>query len=294
MMQTDVSPTGGATCDARSPGAQGTGHALPLDAHAVRSHLASAGDADWHVGVVASTGSTNNDLLASIRRDGFTGPTILAAEAQTGGRGRLGRRWMSSPRASLTVSFALRVERSMSALDGITLVCGLAAREAIAMHGVSARLKWPNDLLVDARKLAGILVEPHQQGDATVLVIGIGINVTNGRSMHRADGAALPPIDLLGGGGIDLDRNRLAARVAIALRTRIDAFAIAGFAPFVDAWNAADAFRDQPVVLHAGNGTMIEGIACGVDRSGALLLEVDGVRRRIVSGDVSLRPRTSR
>jgi BirA family biotin operon repressor/biotin-[acetyl-CoA-carboxylase] ligase len=289
MMQTDVSPTGNATRDA----VLDAGLDAPLDARVLREHVVRDGDDEWRVTVVATTSSTSSDLLRSVRSDGYTGPTILAARAQTGGRGRLGRRWASEADASLTVSFALRIERPLSALDGVTLVCGLAARDAIARHGVSARLKWPNDLLVDARKLAGILVEPHQMGEATVLVIGVGINLASGRSMHGADGRGLPPIDMLASGGRDLDRNRLAAGLAVALRARLAAFAVAGFAPFIDAWNGADAFRDQPVVLHPGHGSVIDGIARGVDRSGALLLEVEGVVRRIVSGDVSLRPKIS-
>ena len=262
----------------------------PLDADAIRGHLAPANH-DWRVHVVETTASTNSDLLASVRGDRIAQPTILAAETQTDGRGRRGRGWTSFAGASLTVSFALRIARPLSSLDGVTLVCGLTTRDVVAGHGVVARLKWPNDVLVDSRKLAGILVEPHRQDHTTVLVIGIGLNVATTQPTFHDDGRALPPIDLLSAGSLCVDRNRLIAELAIALRVRLDAFALTGFAPFAEAWNAADAFRDRPVALHADLGKSIEGVDRGVDSSGALILDVDGVRRRIVSGDLSLRPK---
>ncbi|MGI9025796.1 MAG: biotin--[acetyl-CoA-carboxylase] ligase, partial [Burkholderiaceae bacterium] len=111
----------------------------------------------WDARVVATTASTNSDLLDEARSGRtFSRPAVLAAEIQTEGRGRLGRRWQSALGASLTASYALRVARRLAELEGITLVCGLAVRDALARHGLRVDLKWPNDVLVDGRKLAGI------------------------------------------------------------------------------------------------------------------------------------------
>jgi BirA family biotin operon repressor/biotin-[acetyl-CoA-carboxylase] ligase len=239
------------------------------------------------VSVVQKTASTNSDLLAAIRAGRFRAPALLVAEHQTAGRGRLGRVWNSAAGASLTVSFALPIDRPMSALDGVTLACGLAACDAIAVHGVEARLKWPNDLLVDGRKLAGILVEVVPVAQGTVLIVGVGVNVGPGDGPLSK---GLTAIDLKTAGGSALDRNRLAAGLGRALEARLAAFESSGFASCVDEWNGRDAFRDQAVTLQAGSDPCITGIERGVDVGGALLVDTpDQGRRRIVSGDLSLR-----
>ena len=244
--------------------------------------------------VVPATGSTNDDLLGALRERVYRGPMLLAAESQTAGRGRLGRTWSSTPGASLTASFALRVERPLSALDGVSLVCGLAVRDAIALHGVVAGLKWPNDVLVHDRKLAGILVEAVGEGESTRLVIGVGINIEPPSSASSSNGprGTVAPTDLRSAGARDLDRNRLLAMLALELQARLVAFSAAGFAPLAEEWNQADAFRGRRVTLHARGAfadAVTHGVAGGVDERGALLLAVHGVTQRIISGDVSLR-----
>ena len=250
----------------------------------------NAADA-WQVRVVETTGSTNTDLLAAIRTDGFVAPRLLAAERQTAGRGRLGRIWNSAGHASLTASFALRIERPMSALDGVTLICGLAVGDAIARHGVDARLKWPNDLLFEGRKLAGILVEASPVTEGTVLVVGVGINVENAAAPSEGEGRSggLPATDLRTAGGGAADRNRLAADLGLALQARLSAFAAGGFGSCVAEWNRRDAFRDRAVSLRAGADERVTGIERGVDASGALLIATAHGLRRIISGDLSLR-----
>jgi BirA family biotin operon repressor/biotin-[acetyl-CoA-carboxylase] ligase len=125
--------------------------------------------------VVASTGSTNTDLLVAAAAGAPQG-TVLVAEEQTAGRGRLGRRWHAAPRAALTFSVLLRPAAVPVAHRGwVPLLTGVAAVSAVhQVAAVDAALKWPNDLLAGGRKLAGILAE--QAGDA--IVVGIGINVS--------------------------------------------------------------------------------------------------------------------
>jgi BirA family biotin operon repressor/biotin-[acetyl-CoA-carboxylase] ligase len=257
------------------------------------TELALTGSTCWRVRVVGSSPSTNSDLLRVVRTAStFVDPALLITEVQRAGRGRLGRRWTSAPGAALSASFALRVERRLSDLDGVTLVCGLAVHDVAANHGVRAELKWPNDVLVDGRKLGGILVEAHAIGDATVLVIGVGINVLRTEAIDQEvlPAHALQVSDLASCGGHELDRNQLAAEVASSLESRLATFSRAGFAAFTNEWNAVDAFRNRAVVLRSVESEPRSGIARGVDDRGALLLEVDGVRTRVISGDVSMRP----
>ena len=110
---------------------------------------------------VAETGSTNADLLAraAASTSGLDGPVLLLAGSQTAGRGRAGRSWQSAPDASLTFSLAWKFDRALPQLVGLPLAVGVAIAEALHACGLDARLKWPNDVLLDGRKLAGILIE---------------------------------------------------------------------------------------------------------------------------------------
>jgi BirA family biotin operon repressor/biotin-[acetyl-CoA-carboxylase] ligase len=150
----------------------------PLDAAALRAALLRPGGLWREISVVAQTGSTNQDLLAAAGRGAPEG-CVLAAEAQTAGRGRLGRGWVSVPGAALTFSVLLRPVAVPAAAKGwIPLLTGVAVASALrAVTGVDARLKWPNDVLVNGAKLAGILAE--QAGDA--VVVGTGVNIGAGQ-----------------------------------------------------------------------------------------------------------------
>src|SRR5918992_2048255 len=125
------------------------------------------------VRVVERCGSTN-DLVFKERLEK---PVLIAAEEQTAGRGRRGRRWHSAPGAGVTFSLGRRIRRPVRELAALSLVAGVAATRALRTLGVrKAALKWPNDLVVDGAKLGGILVETRSQGAAVYAVIGIGIN----------------------------------------------------------------------------------------------------------------------
>jgi len=266
---------------------------VPLDAASIATAIDGGATVrrrgPWRVRVAFELGSTNTDLLHDVKRhDDRDAPLVLAAELQHAGRGRLGRGWSSAPGASITASFALRIARTLAGLDGVTLVCGLAVQRVLAARGVAVRLKWPNDLLLDGRKLAGILVEVHA-GAATTLVIGVGINVAFA-APRSGRPSALPPANLVGDGSEPIDRNRLIAELALALERHLARFESDGFGAFVEAWNAADAYADRAVRLESPPAPAVLGIARGVDDRGALLLEVGGARRRVIAGDVSLRP----
>src|SRR5689334_11634680 len=171
---------------------------LSLDVTEVAAGLVRPGTLWREVRAVAETGSSNADLLAAAGAGAAEG-TVLVAEAQTSGRGRLGRRWASPPRAGLTFSVLLRPGGVPAALLGwLPLLAGVAAAASVrTVAAVDATLKWPNDLLVGERKLGGILAE--RAGAA--VVIGIGINVWQARA-DLPPGAAATSLALAAGAGV--------------------------------------------------------------------------------------------
>jgi BirA family biotin operon repressor/biotin-[acetyl-CoA-carboxylase] ligase len=221
-------------------------------------------------------------------------PCLLVAEQQLAGRGRLGRDWKSSPVASLTFSLALPLAPRDWA--GLSLAVGVALAEALdpAPEGQPPRigLKWPNDLwLLDpgprgahgnGRKLGGVLIETVSVGRRRMCVVGVGLNVlpadfeglaTGYACLQELDPAASPPGVL--------------HRVAEPLVRALLAFDKRGFAPLVERYARRDLLVGQPVTTSLPD--LGGGIAEGVDPGGALLLRVDGARRRVVSGEVSVR-----
>ena len=268
---------------------------VPLSALSIETTLVERSlNADVYV--LSLTDSTNSQLLAAYRTNAMTAEmTVLATELQQAGRGRLGRVWHSSPGASLAVSFALVLPLAPADLSGFSLMCGLAARDALLRHGVEGYLKWPNDLLSLGGKLGGILVETQKLHDGGLgVVIGIGINVTadEGRD-HALSGSdmATGASDMCASGARPpVDRNRLVADLAQCLVARIEVFKRHRFAPMVWEWNSAHAFQDEQVAMIEGGKTMVTGKALGVDDYGRLLLDTGaGGVKTLIAGDISLR-----
>ena len=235
--------------------------------------------------IIAETGSTNADLLARI--DALAAPVLLIAEKQTAGRGRAGRTWHASPEASLTFSLAWKFARQTRDLAGLPLAVGVAVAEALASFGWNAALKWPNDVLLDGRKLAGVLIETanRREGDGTWAVIGIGINLAMPEDLAACIGIPASGLDA------PIDRHALMAALLDGLCQTFILFDAEGFTPFAERWNARHAHADLPVTIADCGQTAHEGIARGVDESGRLLLDVATGRIAITAGDVSLRIR---
>ena len=189
----------------------------PLDADALTARLVRPGGLWRDIRVVSETGSTNADLLAEAQAGAAEG-LVLVAETQTAGRGRLGRSWSSPPRAALAFSVLLRpVAVAPAARAWLPLLTGIAVAAALrAEAGVTATLKWPNDVLVDGRKIAGILAEAH--GDA--IVAGVGLNVT----LTRAELPVPTATSLLLENAACLDRERLLAAILTELASRYTAW----------------------------------------------------------------------
>jgi BirA family biotin operon repressor/biotin-[acetyl-CoA-carboxylase] ligase len=238
--------------------------------------------------VLLDIDSTNNHLRARALQDAPAGSVCLA-ERQRGGRGRRGRAWVSPFAANLYFSLLWRIPDGAMALGGLSLVTGIAVMRGLRSFGIEAAgLKWPNDILVDNAKLAGILIDIV--GESTgpcAVVIGIGVNVCMPRT--AAAGIDQPWTDLSTlTGRQDISRNRLAACLLDQLLPAVAEFEMQGLQPFMTEWQHYDMVHGRPVDLQLPNG-VISGTACGIDAGGALLVETASGRRRFTSGEVSVR-----
>jgi BirA family biotin operon repressor/biotin-[acetyl-CoA-carboxylase] ligase len=239
------------------------------------------------VRVVERCGSTNTVLLAETNP--FATPVLLAAETQTAGRGRRGRRWQSDPAGGITFSLALRVARAPRELAALSLVAGVAAARSLRALGVAqAALKWPNDLEAGGAKLGGILVETRgQQGGGrggSLAVIGIGINYRPdaglGRSLRRriacvSELVSPPP-----------PRSRIIHGIAAALLAALEAFEAGGLDALRDEWLALHAHAGQRLRVRLADGRMLTGIAAGLAEDGGLQLHTRSGLRAVRSGRV--------
>jgi BirA family biotin operon repressor/biotin-[acetyl-CoA-carboxylase] ligase len=236
------------------------------------------------VEVVAETGSTNADLLA--RLPGLAGPTLRLAHAQSAGRGRAGRSWLSAPDASLTFSLAWKLAGPLPRLAGLPLAVGVALAEALAALDVTVQLKWPNDVLKDGSKLGGVLIETQSAAGGGIWVVaGVGLNLLMPDQLEARIGSPAGAAPWLA----RMERSALMAALLEALAACMHQFDGAGFAPFCARWNRLHAWPGQPVrVIEAGQ-LLHQGRAAGVDDSGRLLLDGPEGRIAVLAGDVSLR-----
>ncbi len=243
-------------------------------------HLLHARALDCTLQWCAQIDSTNAELLRRVRAHPGAGAQCLVAGTQSAGRGRQGRRWIDADAAVLT-SLAWPFAAG-TPLDALSLACGVWLAQTLqALGACGVGLKWRNDVLLRANKLAGVLVELADTQEARWAVIGIGVNL---RLPDGVDGAAAleqiaaPPT-----------RWELLEQLLPTLLQGLGSFALSGFAPWQPAWNALHAWHGDAVRVIEGGQTVASGVACGVDASGCLLLETDGGILPVRSGDVSLR-----
>jgi BirA family biotin operon repressor/biotin-[acetyl-CoA-carboxylase] ligase len=259
-----------------------------LDAAALRSRAVRPGGLWREIEVVESTGSTNADLLARALRGEPEG-TVLAAEEQRAGRGRMGRTWTSPPRAALTFSLLLKPAVPPARRGWLPLLTGVAVAAAVTKAtGVETGLKWPNDLLAADAKLAGILAEAA--GDT--VVVGIGLNVsTEPAEFPTPRPGALPAISLRSAGATALNREDILLAI------------LAGFERWYRAWQQAGGDPDRSglrpeytrlsatigrtVRAELPGGQALSGSAVGVDSDGRLLVLLSsGSEVAVAAGDV--------
>ena len=231
-------------------------------------------------------GSTN-DRARELADEGALAGEVVVAEAQTAGRGRRGRTWASPPRKNLYFSVVLRPELPPSRAPELTLVASVALCDALRQAGVEAGIKWPNDLLVGDRKIAGILTELAADPDRVEwVVLGAGVNV-NARRDDFPPEVRDEATSVLIERGQAAPRALFAAACFTALEGWLDRHAEEGFAPVREAWRARSVTLGREVTVRV-DGRELTGTAEDIDATGALLVRTAAGTERFLSGDVTL------
>ena len=264
---------------------RGRGYQLAAPLELLEQEQLEAGP--WPVSIHHSLDSTNAEALRSIER-GATAPFVIIAERQTAGRGRRGRKWVSPYAENIYYSLVLRMDGGMRQLEGLSLVVGLAVLRALRNVGISgAGLKWPNDVLVGSKKIAGILLElVGDPADVCHVVLGIGINV-NMRVANEVD-QAWTSVFLESGAAVN--RNLLVSQLNDSLLVYIKRHAIEGFSAIQAEWEQNHLWQGCEVSLIAGV-RQVDGTVMGVDQQGALRMSVNGEEKVYSGGELSLRLR---
>jgi BirA family biotin operon repressor/biotin-[acetyl-CoA-carboxylase] ligase len=253
----------------------------PLDAARL-----TAADVPWaRVEVVGATGSTNADVAARAR-DGEPEGLVLVAEHQTAGRGRLDRGWETPARAALTFSLLLRPDVPGARWPWLPVLTGLAVVDGVeAAGGPACGLKWPNDVLHDGLKVAGILVERSDTPQGPAAVVGVGLNVSTTREELPVPTAT----SLALAGATGLDRTSLLLALLTALRRRYDDWVAGGGDPgrgVHEDYHRRCLTLGQQVRVDLPDGSVLEGTAVDLDPDGALVVERGGRRTTVSAGDV--------
>lgn len=266
--------------------------ATPLDAAAIRERLPPELRRQVRsLETVWSIASTNSALLARPGPEGGSSEVLLA-EYQSAGRGRRGRPWLAPPGGAVCLSLSWTFREVPPDLGALGLVIGVCALRALRTEGLSSvALKWPNDLLVGERKLAGILIDLRAEGAGPAhVVIGIGLNVALGEQvLAKIAQAGTPATDLASAGLPAPSRNEIAAGLVRECLRGLVEFERHGLKPFAAEWHSADALRGRAVDVRAMEGTTERGLARGIDVHGALMVETPQGVRRFISGEVTVR-----
>ena len=259
---------------------------LPLDLNSIRQRLAAQRlGTEFHY--FAEIGSTNT-YARRLAEQGAREGELVIAESQTEGRGRLGRHWVSPPNVNLYISFVLRPKLPPARAPQVTLMAAVALAETLqSFLPVAPSIKWPNDITVKGKKLAGILTEVNCGTDSVEFVIlGIGVNVNYPvdlmpEEIHQRATSVLVECQN------KVSREDLLWRLIQDLDRCYGEIEENGFAPLAPRWEAYFGWRGQRVRIELLN-QVVFGIAKGIDHDGALLLEdEDGGLQRVIAGDVT-------
>jgi len=272
---------------------RGRGYRLPgglelLDEGLIRQSLPQRSDACLDSLTVLPVIDSTNRIARENQppRSGYA--RIWLAEHQTAGRGRRGRPWHSSFGGNLYFSMAWRFDLAMGDLAGLSLVSGVVLAELLRDQGLAGHtLKWPNDLLHDQRKLAGILVEVSGEADGpATAVIGIGLNMRMPPEYGRRNDQ--PWTDLAAVGADGVSRNALATALSERLIDACQQYQLEQLAPFVERWSFFDGLLNRPVQIQVGDSSR-HGIYRGISGTGAMVLETGSGLSEHRAGEVSLR-----
>ncbi len=251
---------------------------LDVDLISRRLSRAAAIEVFW------SIDSTNSYLMA--QKETGDVPRVCFAEQQLAGRGRRGRQWISPFGRNIYISLRRNFAGQISDLTGLSVVVGLSAVCCIRECGINAGLKWPNDILLDGGKLAGILVEVGTNSMGRVFaVIGIGVNL----ALDSRNAAQIDQRWSHLGLELSKSRNEFAAGLLEKILSDLETFDLHGFKPFQTLWPQYNVYQGMPVVVHRGDET-ISGSDAGIDDDGNLLLQIGEKIQVFSAGEVSLRP----
>lgn len=280
---------------------RGKGYRLPapvqlLDASAIRAGLGEeAESAIGHMAILEAVDSTNSLAMRHLQEGSLVPAegkySVFLAEQQTSGKGRRGRTWVSPYGHNIYLTMVRQVDTTAMGTEGISLVVGLALVRALREEGLEGMgVKWPNDIVHNGSKLAGILLEiTGDLAGVCQLVIGAGINVRTPQAvMHGVD---QPWTDLHRIKGEAPDRNRLASRIVFHIMAALQEFEARGLGAFNREWQSHDALRDRPVELITPGGSQF-GTARGITGTGALILETAQGLQVVNGGEISLRRAT--
>ena len=269
---------------------RGRGYKLPqaielLDKNLVLNAIGEQ-SAWFNLQILDEVASTNTYLM---QQKVSAHATCVAAHIQSKGKGRRGRTWVSQLGASLTFSLLWRFQCGAAALSGLSLAVGVALIRALNSLGVQqAQLKWPNDVLVNGHKLAGILIE--LQGDLegpSAAVIGVGVNLHLPKNV--LDSIDQPAIDLSNVSVRPINQSELLGVILKHLADVLSGFETHGFIGLRDEWLRYHAYENKPVRMLLPNGTAINGVVKNVADDGILLVETALGLQRFSAGEISLR-----
>lgn len=269
----------------RGRGYQLVSHVDFLVADTILGEIHSSAGSSIALRVLDDVDSTNLEVVRLLQ-EGVEGIPVVIADRQTAGRGRRGRVWQSPRGENLYLSMGLELQGGFSALDGLSLVLGVAVAEALERFGAQGvGLKWPNDIFASGAKLGGILVELQgelQEGVVRVIA-GIGINV----HMSGVEGVDQPWSSLaLAYPKVPWSRSRVAGAIVDAVMEAAEVFSAQGFDGFRERWQQRDIFRGRNLLAQGGEAS---GIGYGIDESGNYLLRTaDGITP-VRAGEISLR-----
>ena len=271
----------------------GKGYRLPapvemIDAPSVLEGMAlDAREAIKRLEIYLELPSTNAYLMHEAHNGAPSGAACIA-ECQTAGRGRRGRTWVSPFGGNIYLSVLWRFASSASVVNGLSPALGVAVAEALHASGIpGVELKWPNDIVWQRKKLAGVLLEMAGESSGPCHVVaGVGVNVA--MPADAAQAIDQPWIDAVSIRGASIARNHLAAMLLQHIARALIEFERDGFAAFLPRWRARDSFAGKMAELHLANETL-RGIVSGIDDRGALLFTHDNRTRAYASGELSLR-----
>ena len=235
---------------------------------------------------------STNDLAKAMALEGAENGTVIIAEEQTSGRGRMGRKWLSPPSSNLLFSLLLRPDLYTEKVFTLTMLLALSTVEAVETQtGVNAMIKWPNDIYVQDRKLAGILTEFSVTGNRlSHVILGIGINVNWDPEEATGSHMLYPATSLMREAGHTVSREFLLINILSAYETHYMDVSRNGPARVQELWNKRSMLTGRNVSVEISNNEVINGTAIGIDEKGALLVsDIKGQTHTILNGDVHIK-----